>query len=100
MFVVLDLALLAPIVGMVIDTSLFCQPIGRNRLLLVLALVNQVYGYVALDTPPLRSFNPLQLTFDLPQSFRLQWSGIAVLGVAAYTIVVRLQAHSRALMIC
>lgn len=89
MWLICDLSLLAPLVGMVIDTNQFCQPFWHNRPLLVLAATTQVYALVAMCTPPIRHLNLLQLSDQFPQSFRFQSVGVAAAAILVYTIVVR-----------
>lgn len=83
-----NISLLAPLIGLTIDTQLFCQPIFRSRLLLVLCAGYTAYSYMGVLTSPTKAFPAMGLSSNIPQSFGYQWFATTVCGVFVYAMVV------------
>ncbi len=83
-----NLQLLAPFVGMAVDTKQFCVSPLRTRPTLVLILVFTVLGYAAILSR-IGCFNPLNF-FNYSQSFRLQFGGQCFGGIVVYTTYITL----------
>lgn len=80
--------LLAPLVGLTIETSLFCQSLLRSRLLLVLVVTYTSYAFVGMVTSPVKAFPLLGLSDKFPQTFRYRFFGVTVALIFAYVLVI------------
>lgn len=88
-FSIADISLLAPLVSLTIDTRMFCQPIWRSKLLLLLVVLYNVAACIALVASPNHPrLNVLRLSNDIPQTFRWESLGIVIGGIFAYAAVV------------
>lgn len=88
-FSIADISLLGPLVSLTVDTHMFCQPIWRSKLLLLLVVLYNAAAYIALVASPNHPhLNVLQLSNDIPQTFRWESLGIVIGGVFAYAAVV------------
>ncbi len=82
-----DLHLLGPLVSLTIDTRLFCQPLFRTKIVLVLAVVFTLFCWAAIlirwgdNTDTFGYYNFLQ-------SFRLEFFGSLLAEAAGYIMVV------------
>ena len=83
-----NVQLLAPLIGLTIDTKLFCQSIFRSRLLFVLVVGYTSYACIGVLTSPSKAFLLLGLSHDIPQQFCYEWFGTTVCGILTYALVI------------
>ena len=79
--------LLAPLISLTIDTTPFCQSPFRFKPVLIICLIFTFDVYLTVLVRTEQVANPLNL-FNFSQSFRLQFAGLTLSGIAFYATLI------------